>query len=68
MSSISGVGAPTASTPPQNPVSQSPAAPADKGANASPPASPPASDDAKSSTTVQPSKPPGQGQVVYISA
>jgi hypothetical protein len=68
MSSISGVGAPPASTPPQNPVAQPPAAAPDKGPTASPPASSSASDDAKSSTAVQPSKPPGQGQVVYISA
>jgi len=67
MSSISGVGAQT-STPPQNPVAQSPATPADKGPNTSPQANSPASDEAKNSNTVQPSKPPGQGQVVYISA
>lgn len=65
MSSISGVGA---STPPQNPVAQSPAAPADKGPNTTPQANSSASDDTKSANTVQPSKPPGQGQVVYISA
>ena len=75
MSSVSGVGTsvvtPQVTTPPasQNSVAEKPAAQTDKSANAgavsaSSPANPPASND---TSPVQPSKPAGQGQVVYIS-
>jgi hypothetical protein len=65
MSSVSGVGAsvvtPQVTPAPasQNPVAQNPPAPSDKSSSAS--------DSAPKADAVQPSKPPGQGQVVYIS-
>jgi hypothetical protein len=62
MSSVSGVGASTPQVAPapasQNPVAQNPPAPADKNDKV---------EAAPKPNTVQPSKPPGQGQVVYIS-
>jgi hypothetical protein len=62
MSSVSGVGASTPQVAPtptsQNPVAQNPPAPSDKNDKA---------EAAPKADAVQPTKPPGQGQVVYIS-
>jgi hypothetical protein len=59
MSSVSGVGASTPQVTPapvsQNPVAQNPPASSDK------------NEAATKADAVPPSKPPGQGQVVYIS-
>jgi len=73
MSSVSGVGAPQTTTPPasQNPVTQDAAAQANKDSNAgaaSAPANSSKPDNASNTDAVPPSKPAGQGQVVYISA
>jgi len=66
MSSTSGIGASPAPTTP--PASQT-TSPSDKSPNAEAAAAKaPDNSKAQSTDAVQPSKPPGQGQVVYISA